>query len=84
MSAARDSIGVSAHQQAVWRAYYRRLNLTPVHCNILDAAKLLSVGRSTIYKLMDNGLLESVKIGSRRLVRIESITAYADSLTEVA
>ncbi len=38
-----------------------------------DAAKLLSLGRSSVYKLLAQGRLRAVKVGDRRLVTRESI-----------
>lgn len=51
----------------------------PLLYGIEGAAKRLSLGRSTIYKLMDDGTLESVKIGNRRLISTASIHALADT-----
>ena len=55
-----------------------------VLCDIRDAAEALSVGRSTIYDLMNEGALQSVKIGQRRLIIAASITDYVASLAEAA
>jgi excisionase family DNA binding protein len=38
-----------------------------------SAARRISLSRSTIYKLMDQGLLASVKVGGRRLIRDEEL-----------
>jgi excisionase family DNA binding protein len=35
---------------------------------VAEAAKFLSLGRSTLYELMDNGELRYVKIGSSRRI----------------
>ena len=45
--------------------------------SIPDAAKALGLGRSKIYKLIGEGKLETVSIGRRRLVRIDSVRALA-------
>ena len=45
---------------------------------ILDAARMLGLGRSKIYELISIGRLETVTIGRRRLVRIESVRALAN------
>jgi len=48
-----------------------------VLCSIPDAAKALGLGRSKTYELIDEGQLETVRIGRRRLVRVSSIRTLA-------
>ncbi len=45
--------------------------------SIRDAARSLGVGRSKLYELIGEGRLETVHIGRRRLVRIDSVRALA-------
>jgi excisionase family DNA binding protein len=45
--------------------------------SIPEAGKMLSVGRSTLYRLIGEGKLEAVKIGRRTLIRVASIRALA-------
>jgi len=45
--------------------------------SVSDACLALGVGRTSIYKLIKNGKLETVTIGRRRLVRTESIRRIA-------
>jgi excisionase family DNA binding protein len=49
----------------------------PILCSIPDAATMLSVSRSKAYELIANGELATVRIGRRRLVRIESVQTLA-------
>lgn len=42
---------------------------------IMEAASLLSVGRSTIYKLMNSGDLDVVKLGCSARITMASIRA---------
>jgi len=51
---------------------------------ILDTAKLIGGGRTRVYELMDNGELESVKQGRRRLITRPSIEAYVKRLVEAS
>ena len=44
-----------------------------VTCSVDDAVIVSGIGRSTLYKLMRSGALESTKTGDRRLVRVESL-----------
>ncbi len=46
-------------------------------CSIPEAAKALGLGRSKTYELMAEGKLETVTIGKRRLVRVESVRTLA-------
>lgn len=46
--------------------------------SIPDACKALNVGRSKLYDLMEQGRLETVRIGRRRLIRVASIRALAN------
>jgi excisionase family DNA binding protein len=48
--------------------------------SIHEAARVLGVGRTTLYGLLKNGKIESVKIGMRNLVVAESLAAYVESL----
>ena len=49
-----------------------------------DAARLLNVGRSTVYALIRSGRLRSIKIGRRRLVPRASLDALIDGDDEVS
>lgn len=51
--------------------------LEPMLFSIMDAAKALGLGRSKTYELIADGRLETVTIGRRRLVRVESVRALA-------
>ena len=51
--------------------------LKPMLCSISDAGKSLGLGRSKIYELISEERLETVTIGRRRLVRVESIRTLA-------
>lgn len=47
--------------------------MLPFTTSIADATKALSLGRTSIYALINQGQLETVKIGRRRLIKVESI-----------
>lgn len=44
-----------------------------VLASIPEAARMLSIGRSTLYRLIADGHIQTVKIGRRTLVRVSSI-----------
>jgi len=50
-------------------------------CSISDAAKALGLGRTKTYCLLASGDLESIQIGTRRLVKIDSIKAFIERAT---
>jgi excisionase family DNA binding protein len=52
----------------------------PLTVRVKEAMRLLSLGRSTIYNLMDSGALPNRKSGSARLIDHVGIVAYRDSL----
>ena len=41
-----------------------------------EAARLASVGRTTIYEALGSGALRSLKIGKRRLITIEALKGW--------
>jgi excisionase family DNA binding protein len=47
--------------------------LEPIATSVNDAAKALSLGRTSIYALIKKGKLETVKLGRRTLIKVESI-----------
>jgi excisionase family DNA binding protein len=48
--------------------------------SIVEAARLLGIGRTRAYDLVNSGDLRSIKIGERRLVIRSSITAFVRRL----
>jgi len=52
--------------------------------SIVDAAKALGLGRTTIYMLIKSGRLEARKIGGRNLVTVESIRRLVTSQGDCA
>lgn len=53
--------------------------IAPVAATIHDAGKILGVQRSTIYKLMEAGAIDSIKVGKRRLVIVASIHRFVEA-----
>lgn len=44
-----------------------------VTCSVNDAAKAIGIGRVTLYKWIDEGKLESIRVGGRRLIKVDSV-----------
>lgn len=57
-------------------------NMQNLLLSVPQAARVLGVGRSTVYEKIASGAIRSVKIGSRRLVPTENIEAFVASLGE--
>lgn len=49
--------------------------------SISEAANLLGIGRTNLYGLLNRGELVSVQIGTRRLIKSDSILALIDRAT---
>ncbi len=54
--------------------------IAPLTVSVTDAARLMGIGRTTAYKLIGAGEIETVQIGARRLVVVESIDNYVHRL----
>jgi len=53
--------------------HYSDSHLQPRLVSIPKAAELLGIGRTKLYEILDEKLLETVTIGTRRLVTLRSI-----------
>ena len=47
--------------------------MEPIFASINETARALSVGRTSVYLMLKEGRLESVKLGRRTLIKVESI-----------
>lgn len=54
-------------------------NVEPLAISINDTAKVLGLGRTSIYAMIGEGKLEAFKLGRRTLVRVESIRRLVDA-----
>jgi excisionase family DNA binding protein len=62
---------------------YKRYDLSLL-CTVEEAAQMLSIGRTSAFRLVREGQIRSVKIGSRRLVPREAVVAFVDRLLEAS
>lgn len=46
-----------------------------------EAARLLGVGRTTMFELIGNGNVKSVRLGRRRLIARKSLESFVDELS---
>jgi excisionase family DNA binding protein len=49
-----------------------------ISVSVRDAAEIIGIGRSTLYEHIKAGTLTTVKIGSRRLVLVDSIRNFVE------
>lgn len=59
--------------------------VTPLLMSIPEAARALRIGRSSMYRLIERGEVEVVRIGERIVrVRPDALAAYIDRLRDSA
>lgn len=46
---------------------------------IPEACRMIGIGRSKLYELMESGELETIKIGTSRLVLVSSLQAFVEA-----
>lgn len=56
----------------------------PLAVTVADAARMLSVSRTTIYELIGGGRLQARKLGSRTLILVASMQQLLDELPPAA
>ena len=47
--------------------------MDPLLVSVQEAARMLGIGRTSIYQLINSGELQTMKLGRRRLITIESL-----------
>lgn len=52
----------------------------PIHVSVANAATMLGVSVTQMYRLLDRRMIECRYFGRRRLVRVDSLRAFADGL----
>lgn len=53
--------------------------LAPITCSVKAAVSATGLGKDIIYKMMDDGRLDSAVVGGRRLVFVSSPPALLDT-----
>lgn len=56
--------------------------MKPLVISVNETAKVLGVGRSSVYALIKSGGLDAIKIGTRTLITIASIARLTEARPE--
>jgi hypothetical protein len=57
-----------------------KMEVEPILCSVPHGCQMLSIGTQGMYDLIGAGLVQAVKRGTRTLLRVDSLKAYADKL----
>ncbi|MEA1071085.1 helix-turn-helix domain-containing protein [Sphingomonas sp. LY160] len=57
-------------------------DLKPIYVSIPEAMRLLSIGRTKVYDLVNCGSLSRVHVGAKSLICVQSIERFAASLRD--
>ena len=55
----------------------------PILVSVPEAARMLSICRASLYKLLDAGEVRAVKHGRRTLIPVQALRDYAAALPEM-
>ena len=50
--------------------------IQPEALSVADAATMIGIGRVKLYQIINSGELPTVKIGDRRLIRVEALRSW--------
>lgn len=56
----------------------------PIFVSPHEVAQTLGISRALVYRLLDEGVIDSTRVGGRRLVIRSSLDSYVASLTREA
>lgn len=62
----------------------RSPTVLPLYVSPAETARMLALSRSEVYRLLDTGVIESVRHGTRRLVVLASVHKFANDLAREA
>src|SRR5262249_14811491 len=57
-----------------------KLQVEPILCSVPQGCQMISIGTQGMYDLLGAGLVKAVKRGTRTLIVVESLKAYAEKL----
>lgn len=49
-----------------------------ISVRIPEACRMIGIGRSKLYELMESGDIETIKVGASRLVLVSSLQAFVE------
>lgn len=54
--------------------------MEPIYTDVQGACEALSIKRSTLFNLLKDGQLRSIRLGGRRLIPIAAVREFAEQL----
>ena len=57
--------------------------MKPTFISVKELCECLSIGRTKAYELIQEGKLDTARIGRRRLITWKSVKAYASAILEI-
>ena len=49
--------------------------MNPITVSVAEACRIVGIGRTSLYQLLNAGKLEAIKLGRRRLIKVASLEA---------
>jgi excisionase family DNA binding protein len=57
-----------------------RAAIAPLLLTIPEAARVLAIGRTTLYELISDGAIDTVRIGRATRISVEAVRAFVDRI----
>lgn len=58
-------------------------DLTPIAVSVADAARMIGIGQTKMWELINAGTIDTRRCGRRVLVLADSLRAYVEALPEI-
>lgn len=58
-------------------------DLTPIAVSVADAARMIGIGQTKMWELINAGIIDTRRCGRRVLVLADSLRAYVEALPEI-
>jgi excisionase family DNA binding protein len=55
------------------------MTTTQITCSVAEAQRLTGLGKTTIYSLLGDGKITSVRVGTKRLIHVDSLRRFLEA-----